>query len=127
MISSAPSGAELFVKCFNATGKIKCWECGLEASKFILRHHPNDMNKPPVLELYADRGTTLVMMTRDHIIPASLGGVNDVENLRPGCSPCNSRRGHSMSSVDLQFMKANPQLVNNGNIKNAKTSYNKKN
>lgn len=31
----------------------------------------------------------------DHIIEADAGGTNDLENLRPVCKPCNSRRGQA--------------------------------
>jgi 5-methylcytosine-specific restriction endonuclease McrA len=68
------------------------------------------MNKPPVLELFAHTGKSLVMMTRDHIVPVSLGGLNDVENLRPGCETCNGRRKSTMNKEDTEFMEKNTHL-----------------
>lgn len=120
---SAASGAALFKACKNGYMPLQCWECGLKADRWILKHHVNDMQKPPVLELFAHNGKSLVMMTRDHIIPASFGGVNDVENLRPACSPCNNRRKNIMTDEEQNFMNSNPHLVSKG-IKNAKISYN---
>lgn len=38
------------------------------------------------------RGTAT---TADHITPRSLGGGDELENLRPACKPCNSSRGAS--------------------------------
>lgn len=32
--------------------------------------------------------------TKDHIIPYSLGGDDSLENFRPACRPCNSKRGN---------------------------------
>jgi 5-methylcytosine-specific restriction protein A len=32
--------------------------------------------------------------TIDHITPVSLGGSNELTNLRPACHPCNSGRGN---------------------------------
>ena len=115
---SAPSGVELWQHCKDNYKPLTCWTCGVTADRFIVKHHPKDMLKPPVLELFAHTGKSLVMMTRDHIIPASLGGVNDVENLRPGCEKCNNKRKNKMDEEDQKFMDANPHLVKkveNGN------------
>lgn len=107
---SAPSGAALWHACNEHNIKIKCWCCGAEADRFIVRHHKNDQKKPPVLELFASTKHSLVMMTRDHIIPVSLGGNDSVENLRPACEPCNHRRKNKMNNKDKKFMDANPHL-----------------
>lgn len=107
---SAPSGVALWKECRETYKPLKCWECGVEADRFIVKHHPKDMNKPPVLELFAHTGKSLVMMTRDHIIPKSLGGVDHVDNLRPGCETCNGRRKSKMNDEDTKFMQKNPHL-----------------
>lgn len=108
---SSPSGVLLWKHLWNQNKPIKCWCCGIEADRFIVKHHPKDMEKPPVLELFAYTGNVLRMMTRDHIIPASLGGVNDVENLRPGCDRCNNRRKNTMNAEDQKFMDTHPHLI----------------
>jgi len=107
---SSPSGVTLW-KHYKETCKLlKCWQCGVIADRFIVKHHPKDMQKPPVLELYAHTGHSLTMMTRDHIIPKSLGGVNDIENLRPGCERCNNKRKNTMNEEDTEFMNNNTHL-----------------
>lgn len=107
---SAPSGTALWKNCIETNSPLKCWHCGVEADRFIVKHHANDTNKPPVLDLFAHTGKTLVMMTRDHIIPRSLGGIDDVDNLRPGCETCNNKRKSTMNEEDTKFMKDNPHL-----------------
>lgn len=108
---SSPSGVMLWKTCRERNSPLKCWECGLEADRFIFTKHKNESKeKSPVLELFAHDGKTLVLMTRDHIIPASLGGLNHVDNLRPGCSRCNGKRKNTMSVEDQQFMDNNPHL-----------------
>lgn len=71
----------------------------------------NDIVSKPVLDLFAEANGKYVLMTRDHIIPRSLGGINDVKNLRVGCQPCNSARGNSMNEEDLKFMEEHPELI----------------
>lgn len=36
--------------------------------------------------------------TKDHLVPYSLGGLDVLENYRPACKPCNSRRGDRIIS-----------------------------
>jgi hypothetical protein len=100
---------------------IKCWCCGAEANLWIACRGENDVSRP-VLNLFAKftpkktrrnkRPTErLVMMTRDHIIPKSKGGIDDIANLRPGCEDCNGSRGNNMNAADIAFMEANPHLI----------------
>ena len=42
----------------------------------------------------------LVMMTVDHIIAKKNGGGNEIENLQPMCSYCNSAKGHQEITLD---------------------------
>lgn len=108
---SLPSGARLF-EHLRATGsQIRCWSCGIEANCFIANKGRNDKMGPPVLDLFAMKIDGPVLMTRDHIIPKSYGGVNDVANLRVGCGPCNHSRGNELEAGDIEFMRAHPELV----------------
>ena len=107
---SAPSGVALWKTCIETYKPLKCWQCGVEADRFIVKHHVNDRNKPPVLELFAHTGKSLVMMTRDHIVPKSLGGLDHVDNLRPACERCNGKRKSIMNKADQLFMDNNTHL-----------------
>jgi hypothetical protein len=99
---------------------ITCWKCICTADRWILDKHLT-CSRPPVLNLYAlvrlpgtkkrAEVSRLVMMTRDHIIPKSLGGKDCIENLRPGCEVCNMGRGSIMNKEDVQFMAAHPELI----------------
>jgi hypothetical protein len=112
---SSPRGLPLFQREYTTGNKLMCWCCGIEASCFVATKHKNDIQeKSPVLDLYAYSGTHLVLMTRDHIIPRSLGGSNDIRNLRIGCVTCNRDRGNTMSRDEQEFMKDNPHLITEG-------------
>lgn len=103
------SGFSLFKTLQGAP--IRCWKCSIEAQLWIVEHHKNEVHRAkPVMNLFAVRKGKLVMMTRDHIIPKSLGGSNDVRNLRPGCSKCNEGRGNTLDLFDQAFMQDNPHL-----------------
>lgn len=113
---SACSGFDLFLSLRGRA--IACWSCGCVADRWINMSHPSSQNAPPVLNLYAmkvhNRALGIlvpVMMTRDHIIPKALGGVDRVANLRPGCTTCNAKRGTKMAALDVVFMKAHPHLI----------------
>lgn len=119
---SLASGISLFNALNNAGEQIKCWQCGCIADRWISTLGKKDNKNRPVLNLYAVKYLPptkkrkfavpyLVMMTRDHIIPKSLGGKDVIENLRPGCEECNSIRGSIMNEEELIFMANNPQLI----------------
>jgi hypothetical protein len=51
-----------------------------------------------VLETYGDlchlrlKGCTQIATTKDHVVPYVHGGADTLENYRPACKPCNSKR-----------------------------------
>ncbi len=132
------SGIELFLT-LRERQPIKCWKCHCVADRWISTRHPNDLRAKPCLNLFAMRTLKptkrhpnptpmLVMMTRDHIIPKSLGGVDHIENLRPGCDVCNGRRSSHMNKADTKFMLEHPELIDEerrlkGLLAAARTTY----
>jgi hypothetical protein len=91
---------------------IVCWHCKCQADRWISTKGKNDHRSNPVLNLYAvKKNGAVVLMTRDHIIPKSLGGVDAVQNLRPGCADCNSKRGATLNKRDKTFMLKHPELI----------------
>lgn len=69
-----------------------CVSCGIQGKFFAKERNPTD--KRYHLNLYAvnDKGEE-VLMTKDHIIPVSLGGKNTLDNLQCMCELCNATKG----------------------------------
>lgn len=55
--------------------------------------------------------------TVDHLLPQSLGGGDNIENLAAACAPCNSRRGSR--SVREMLRLTQPLALNDGVVLNA--------
>lgn len=77
----------------------KCVCCGKEGTHFKLcgdeatnRRHFN---------LYADDGT---LITKDHIIPKSKGGLDQVSNMQTMCFDCNKAKGNSCAEVQVEYI-----------------------
>lgn len=95
---------------------IRCHFCGCQADQWVAEKGKKDKVGHPVLNLYATKHCLPVMMTRDHIIPKSLGGVDDVANLRPACAPCNEERGNEVLPEVIRFAQEHPELVSEERI-----------
>jgi len=105
---SAASGLMLFL---HHRHNLRCFNCGVQASCWVLNKGSKDKVGFPVLDLFAEKTGNLVLMTQDHIIPVSHGGGNMIENLRPACAICNFERGNNMHIDDWEFVKNNPHLL----------------
>jgi len=69
----------------------KCANCGIEGNVFRLESdHTEDS---PHLNLYHILNDTVIMLTCDHIIPKSKGGLNVDENTQTLCRKCNLLKG----------------------------------
>lgn len=109
---SRPSGYALFKSIHDNGAPLRCWECGIDGNCFVLNRGKNDEVRHPVLDLFSStENGRYILMTRDHIIPRSLGGGDSVQNLRVGCTICNGARGNQMTDEDRQFMLQYPELV----------------
>lgn len=76
----------------------QCVICGLEGNRMILEMNQND--SAPHFNLYAEENGRLVLMTKDHIVPKSKGGSEDLENFRVMCHTCNNLRGNYDLTLD---------------------------
>ena len=77
-------------------GNRACVDCGREGTFYMLRRSA-DANAPTDrahLNLWCeDADGTLVLMTKDHILPRARGGQDDLANLQTMCTFCNGRKG----------------------------------
>jgi 5-methylcytosine-specific restriction endonuclease McrA len=77
------------------TKGLKCACCGIEGQYFAKEKHITD--KSYHLNLYAiDENGEEVLMTKDHIVPRSKGGKNDVSNYQTMCERCNLAKGNNL-------------------------------
>ena len=82
----------------------KCVCCGIEGKKVFIEKSPTDQS--PYFNLYAQANGKLILLTKDHIKPKSLGGMDIHSNYQTMCSTCNSLKGHSnMRIVDLASLR----------------------
>ncbi len=111
-----PSGWALFYSLKNVP--ICCHFCGCQADQWIMEKGRNDRQGHLVLNLFAtNRSGQVVLMTRDHIIPRSLGGVDAVANLWPACAQCNHNRRNEVSPEVIRFAQEHLELVDEGRAK----------
>lgn len=115
---SACSGWKLFKSLQGQP--IKCWRCGCEADRWVADKGRYDLIGGPVLNLYGVKDGAVILINRDHIIPKSIGGIDEVGNLRPACAACNCDRGNQLTDEDIAFYKANPQFISRVRLEKGK-------
>jgi 5-methylcytosine-specific restriction endonuclease McrA len=77
------------------TKGVKCVCCGIEGKHFAKEKYKKCNTYH--LNLYAlDDNGNEVLMTKDHIIPKSKGGIDDISNYQTMCEPCNMAKGNKM-------------------------------
>lgn len=69
-----------------------CVSCGIEGKHMVLDMNPGDSS--PHFNLYAEEHGRLVLMTKDHILAKSKGGLDALENYATMCSVCNNLKGN---------------------------------
>jgi len=76
---------------------ITCEKCGLEGKFFALEKHRLTDGDKYHFNLYgiSKRGKE-VMLTKDHIVPRSKGGKNNLNNYQTLCIKCNSKKSDSV-------------------------------
>lgn len=82
---------------------IKCVCCGKEGAYFQLDPDRNGDNAETRrhFNLYAEDGT---LMTKDHIIPKSKGGLDCVFNMQTMCYPCNKAKGATCPGHEKEYI-----------------------
>ena len=98
------------LECFrrNAT----CVTCGLTGNVF--RMETNKGQATPHWNFYhkAENGK-LTLMTKDHIVPLSKGGEDNISNLQTMCTHCNNRKGDKFSVILIEdgTVQLNPKVA----------------
>lgn len=98
---------------------LKCVSCGLEGTKMMLELNPGD--NAPHFNLYAVENSRLVLMTKDHIIAKSQGGLNELQNYETCCAICNNLKAHYNLSYEetliLRRLYDNPKKLPKNELK----------
>jgi hypothetical protein len=71
---------------------IVCAGCGLEANHFKLQSGPQAEHRAHYNLYYEDD-----LFTKDHIVPKSKGGSDQLDNLQTMCYPCNHNKDDGSS------------------------------
>lgn len=85
-----------------------CECCGLEGKEWRLGKYEKDIL--PVWNLFGFEDGKPVLLNRDHIFPRSIGGSNELTNMRTTCVDCNERKGSTMPDEPGGFV-CNERLV----------------
>jgi 5-methylcytosine-specific restriction endonuclease McrA len=86
-----------------------CVACGIEGKQMVLDINPGDHS--PHFNLYGEENGRLVLMTKDHIIPKSQGGGDELGNIQTMCHICNNLKGcHNLTLEQIRELR---QLCNN--------------
>ena len=76
-----------------ATKGVKCVKCGIEGKFFALEQDKYQPSEYWHFNLYGiDESGNEVLMTKDHIVPASKGGKDRLKNLQTMCTHCNAKK-----------------------------------
>lgn len=80
---------------------LKCCTCGIEGKYFAKERSLPVVSDKFHLNLYAvnEEGKE-ILMTKDHIIPKSKGGSDNLENMQTMCEICNNKKGNHMEKED---------------------------
>lgn len=116
-----PPGASFWVP--TSVGKVKltvskwakrtieiksCWACGLRvefgAPAINIRANATTGKISARMVLFGIRAGMPVPFTKDHFVPASIGGHSDEYNIQPLCSDCNNMKADCQSSIPAMWV-----------------------
>ena len=89
---------------------LKCASCGIVGSTFRLQTYRNKSENPTAhFNLYAVVGNEVRLMTKDHVIPKSKGGLNNQKNYVTMCDKCNCEKGSNLVVPDRAHKLSDPE------------------
>lgn len=74
----------------------KCVKCKIEGRFFAKEKLKGVDSNIYHFNLYGIKNSKEVMLTKDHIVPKSLGGTNSIDNLCCMCVDCNQKKGNKL-------------------------------
>lgn len=77
----------------------KCVCCGKEGTHFKMCGDANTNRRH--FNLFAEDGT---LITKDHIIPKSKGGLDKASNMQTMCEECNRAKGNSHPDIKIEYI-----------------------
>lgn len=81
----------------------KCVKCGLKASFFALEKDKKINTNKYHINLYGIKDNIEVIFTKDHIIPKSYGGENNINNYNTMCIYCNQEKANNIIERGLKY------------------------
>lgn len=72
-----------------------CVSCQKRGSIFLIQSHVKG-ERPHLNFFHVMESGNLLLMTKDHIIPKSKGGSNQLDNLQTMCTACNCAKGNKL-------------------------------
>jgi len=82
------------IKTFMKNTSKVCVNCGRVGTHYRLQSNKNSVENPH-LGLWSDDG---IQFTKDHIIPKSKGGTNELDNLQIMCEVCNNAKKDNINT-----------------------------
>jgi len=86
------------LRCFKQDGII-CQHCKLEGQYFVLEKNSRGQEASWQLNLYGVRNGQEIFLTKDHVLPKSLGGRDGMKNLQTLCYICNQKKGSNIENL----------------------------
>ena len=102
----------------------KCAKCGLEASFAAIEKETSSKDKFHI-NIYGTRKSDgkHIQMTKDHIFPRAMGGMDIIENYQTLCESCNSKK---KDNSDMSIQEAIEKGLTTQEIQDALVILNKK-
>jgi len=102
--------ASLRLQCFKRS-KV-CVGCGLVGTIMSADTFTSNSDRQGVhFNLYGEKNGKSRLMTKDHIMPKSKGGPNDLNNLQTMCDQCNNTKGDTLSTDEKKYIVAPNKTV----------------
>jgi len=100
----------------------RCVCCGLEGAIIVLERQGDET---PHLNMYGiDDDDNLILMTKDHIVPASRQGSNALDNLQTMCAVCNGLKGgFPITNEELKEVRAKYLSLREGGMTHKKATH----